>query len=562
MSVGFVMLAHRAPDRAVLVARHLARHNCPVIIHVDKRTPHKEFEQLASRVADVPLIQLAPRIACDWGTWSLVSASRRGAEQLLKDYPEISHVYLMSGACLPIKPVPRLIRYLKDHRGTDFIESVTIQDVPWTKGGLGDERFDLSFPFAWKRQKRLFDMWVELQRQIGRKRRMPAGLKPHMGSQWWCLSRETLTAILNDPERRATDRYFRKVWIPDESYFQSLVRKFGARVESLSLTLSKFDFQGKPHVFYDDHLGLLTQSNAFFARKIWPGAKGLYDHFLTQPDTPGAQDEPDGATEVDRVFAQALRRRTEGRQGLLSAGRFPQPGYETAPTAAPYAVFHGFGDVFEEFPHWVSNAIGSRTHGYLFATEGAEFAGERLGFAGALPAAPALRDYNPEAFLRNLIWNTRGEHQSFMYRPADDDGICEFLADDPNAYVAAVSGAWALPLLRSGRPVDNIRVEAARLQKREARHLDRLRERRTRARVRIWTLAELLARPAAPLQLIVDDFSVPGVQHLTEMPRMKPLDGLAQFLQDLRNAGMSPHTAGDVPKEAVRSPDHVISGRT
>ena len=540
------MLAHTALDRAALVARHLARHGCPVIIHVDKRTPRAAFEQLERRVADVPLIELAPRIACDWGTWSLVSASRQGAERLLEAHPDLSHVYLMSGACLPIKPVPRLIAYLAERPGTDFIESVTIRDVPWTQGGLGEERFDFSFPFPWKRQKKLFDLWVDWQRRLGRKRKMPAGLKPHMGSQWWCLSRETLRAILTDPDRAATDRYFRKAWIPDESYFQSLVRKFGTRIESLSLTLSKFDFQGKPHVFYDDHLDLLAGSNAFFARKIWPGATHLYEDFLTQSDS-GALATPRAATEVDRVFAQALKRRTEGRQGLIAAGRFPREGYETALTAAPYAVFHGFGDIFDGFPEWVTNAVGSRTHGHLFAPDRVEFADGRTGHAGALSDAPALRDYNPQAFLKNLVWNTRGEHQAFLFGPADNDDICEFLAEDPNAYVAAISGAWALPLLRSGQAVAAIRAEAARLQKREARHLSRLSERRTRSRVRIWTLAEFLAQPAAPLQHIVDDFSVPGAQHLTEMPRLKPMDGLAAFLQELRNAGMSPHTAGEVP---------------
>ena len=51
---------------------------------------------------------------------------------------------------------------------------------------------------------------------------MPEGLVPHMGSQWWCLTRQTLSAILQDPERAKYDSYFRKVWIPDESYFQTL----------------------------------------------------------------------------------------------------------------------------------------------------------------------------------------------------------------------------------------------------------------------------------------------------------------------------------------------------
>ena len=59
------------------------------------------------------------------------------------------------------------------------------------------------------------------------------------------------------------------------------MRLHAARVESRSLTLSKFDFQGKPHIFYDDHLQLLRRSDCFVARKIWPRANLLYNTFLT-----------------------------------------------------------------------------------------------------------------------------------------------------------------------------------------------------------------------------------------------------------------------------------------
>ena len=108
---------------------------------------------------------------------------------------------------------------------------------------------------------------------------MPAGLVPHLGSQWWCLTRATLSAILDDPKRAEFDRYFRRVWIPDESYFQTLARRHSRQVESRSLTLSKFDDQGKPYIFYDDHQRILQESGCFLARKIWPHAGRLYDHF-------------------------------------------------------------------------------------------------------------------------------------------------------------------------------------------------------------------------------------------------------------------------------------------
>ncbi len=241
MSVGFVMLAHASLNRAAEVARVISDADCPMVVHIDARVGD-EYEDFKALVGQLKNVSLTPRIACEWGTWALVQASRDAAEELLASHPELSHVYLISGSCLPIKPLHELIDYLNQHKDTDFIESVKIGDVPWTKGGLSDERFTLTFPFPWRKYRRLFDLWVEAQRLVKRKRRLPEGLSPHMGSQWWCLSRGTLQRILSDSRRQELDRYFRRVWIPDESYFQSLVRLYGTKVESRSLTLSKFDF--------------------------------------------------------------------------------------------------------------------------------------------------------------------------------------------------------------------------------------------------------------------------------------------------------------------------------
>ncbi len=159
------------------------------------------------------------------------------------------------------------------------------------------------FPFSWRRQRKLFDGYVRLQRRVGYKRKVPDGLVPHLGSQWWCLTRQTLSAILESPDRAEIDRYFRRVWIPDESYFQTMVRQFSANVESRSLTLSKFDYQGKPHIFYDDHLQLLRRSDCFVARKIWPEAAKLYQNFLHGDAASQASAEPNPG-KIDRLVLQ------------------------------------------------------------------------------------------------------------------------------------------------------------------------------------------------------------------------------------------------------------------
>jgi hypothetical protein len=215
MSVGFVMLCHTALDRAAQVARHWATRDCPVVIHVDKRVKRRTYDALVKALSDLDNVRFSGRHACEWGTWGIVAATQEASTIMLRHFPGVRHVYLASGSCLPLRPVEEMIAYLDSRPRTDFIESVTTEDVGWTIGGLDVERFTLRFPFSWRKQRRLFDGYVKLQRRLGFRRRIPAGIVPHLGSQWWCLTRQTLSAILENPEREEIDRYFRRVWIPD-----------------------------------------------------------------------------------------------------------------------------------------------------------------------------------------------------------------------------------------------------------------------------------------------------------------------------------------------------------
>lgn len=546
MSVGFIMMCHTALHRAEQVARYWATNGAPVVIHVDRRVNRDAFDGLKQALGDLPNVSFCKRFKCDWGTWSLVQAAQAGAEQMLERHPEVRHVMLTSGSCLPLRPVQELNGYLDARPRTDFIESVTTAEVGWTVGGINMERFTLRFPFSWKRRRRLFDRWVSIQRRLGVRRRIPADLEPHLGSQWWCLTRQTLSAILQDPQRPEYDRYFSKVWIPDESYFQTLSRRFSTEIESRSLTMAKFGYQGKPHVFYDDHLQLLRRSDCFVARKIWHRADRLYDAFLTprEPQFPLAEPKP---VKIDRLFAKAAERRTKGRPGLYMQSRYPWQDRENGKTSAPYSMFQGFSDLFENFDGWLAKYVGARVHGHLFAPERAEFAGGETVFNGCLIDSATLRDYNPKSFLTSLIWNARGERQCFMFSPRDTQDLNWFTATDPNAQISVISGAWAVTLFRQNRNFADIRREAARLQQIETEHLKILQSIYVKARARIWTMADFIENPMEPLQTIIDEISPRATRRLTEAPRMVDLTGFGQFLQNLKNQGMQPRLMGDFP---------------
>lgn len=546
MELGFIMLCHTALHRAAQVARHWATSGSPVVLHVDSRVKSKPYERLVADLADLPNVKFSRRHACEWGTWGLVAATLDAATLMLDAFPGVQSVCLASGSCLTLRPIEELKAYLAERPRTDFIESVTTADVGWTIGGLDAERFTLRFPFGWRKQRWLFDSYVRLQRAFRIRRSIPKGLVPHLGSQWWCLTRTTLAAILNDPDRPKYDRYFKKVWIPDESYFQTLVRLHSTTVESRSLTLSKFDHQGKPHIFYDDHLQLLRRSDCFLARKIWPQAHRLYREFLVTADRAHPRAEPSPG-KIDRLFSKATERRIRGRAGLYMQSRFPREGWENSPTAQPYSVFEGFSDVFEDFESWLSKTIGGRVHGHLYAPDRVHYAGGETIYNGCLSDSAALRDYDPKLFLTSLIWNTRGERQCFQFGPGDTQKISWFIAKDPNAQISVITGAWAVRVFRSKGDFSDLRREAAKLQQIEAAHLEILRSNQTKAKVRIWTLAEFLENPMEPLQGIVDEISPNAMRRLAELPRLADLRGFGRFIQDLRNQGMQPTLVGDIP---------------
>lgn len=149
--VGHIILAHENLHRTQQVAQHLADANMPVVIHVDSKSSDTDFEHLKAELANIPLVHFAGRKNTNWGGFSLVNTSLNCAEMLLDLYPEIGHVMLSSGSCIPTRPMVELSQLLAQNQGTDFIESVSIENEEWVQDGLGAERFKFYFPFSWKK---------------------------------------------------------------------------------------------------------------------------------------------------------------------------------------------------------------------------------------------------------------------------------------------------------------------------------------------------------------------------------------------------------------------------
>ncbi len=547
MTIGVVILAHEHLHRTRELAKAIASRRVKVMIHVDAHVDDAAYADLKVSLSKNAHIDFADRVACEWGHFSLVRAGMGAAEKLLNRWNQVSHVVQISGSCLPVRPIDELSEFLERQQDRDFVESHPADDGDWVIDGLGRERFTLYFPFSWKRQRLLFDASVEVQRKLGITRKLPEGIEPHLGSQWWCLSKATLKGILNDPDLPKYNRFFAKCWIPDEGYVATLARKHSANLVNRSLTLSRFDDQGKPHLYYDDHGDLLQQTDHFFARKIWHGADGLYARFLKGRGR--AQTRPlDTDFGLDLLFERAWDRRCNGRQGRLTIGRFPAAAYETQPsTVRDYGAFVGFGHLFDGFETWLSRTTGTLAHGRLFKKNAVQFAGHAQEMPGCIPANPAMRDHNPEQFLCNLLWSNADKRQSLMIEHSDSKRMGEFLAHDPNARLMVMRGGWVLELFQRNLTDDLIlKRQAERLRAAEV-HLDHEIAKAGREGVRYFDFADLLHNPNGVLTDIQNTLSPEVNLRPVDRILMRDFDGLVAFVARLNDLGINTQSLGDIP---------------
>ncbi|WP_146590429.1 DUF5928 domain-containing protein [Puniceibacterium confluentis] len=276
--IAFILLCHRDPDAIVKQAQSLTAVGDYIAIHFDARAPAAHFDKIRKALKGNPNVAFAKRrIRCGWGEWSLVQASLHAIRAAVDAFPRATHFYMLSGDCMAIKSAEYAHEFL-DRREADYIESVDYFAGDWIKTGWKEERLIYRHWFNERTQKRLFYGMFHLQRKLGLTRAIPQDLEIMIGSQWWCLRRRTVEWILDFIARRPdVTRFFRATWIPDETFFQTLVRHLvpGNEIDSRTLTFLMFTDYGMPVSFYNDHYDLLLAQDFLFARKISPAAKEL-----------------------------------------------------------------------------------------------------------------------------------------------------------------------------------------------------------------------------------------------------------------------------------------------
>jgi len=290
--IAFILLCHKDPEAVILQAERLTAAGDYMAIHFDARSDPQHFAMIRAALKDNPNVVFAKRrVKCGWGSWTLVQATLLAVESALDAFPRATHFYMVSGDCMAIKSAEFAHDFL-DAEDVDYIESFDYFDSDWIKTGMKEDRLIYRHFFNERTHKRLFYGALNLQRRLGMVRKVPDDLQIMIGSQWWCLRRRTIEWIVDFTRKRPdVMRFFRTTWIPDETFFQTIVRHLVPEneIRARTLTFLMFTDYGMPVTFYNDHYDLLLSQDFLFARKISPDAHELKERLGALYASQGAE---------------------------------------------------------------------------------------------------------------------------------------------------------------------------------------------------------------------------------------------------------------------------------
>lgn len=433
--IAFILLCHKDPAAIIAQAQSLTAQGDYVAIHFDARARTADYSAITTALGPDPNVTFArKRVKCGWGEWSLVQATLHALTAAEAAFPDASHFYMLSGDCGPVKSAA-YARRLLDQADRDYVESFDFHNSNWIKTGFKEERLIYRHFFNERAHKRMFYASLEVQKRLGLTRAVPSDIAVMIGSQWWCLRRRTIEAILKfTHERPDVTRFFSTTWIPDETYFQTLVRHLvpEPEIENRSLTFKMFSDYGMPVTFYNDHYDLLISQDHLFARKISPEATRLKGRLsdLWQSDRLDFASSQEG----ERLHAFLTGR---GRIGKRFGTRFWERESTLGPDRDLYMVVCKKWHVAKRLVHAISERLDIRAVDYLF-----DEATCKLPPLGGIERTLEKRNRHRRALLR-LLYDYHGtERMVICLDPANIDLMADFVTDRANTRILEVQCAF------------------------------------------------------------------------------------------------------------------------
>jgi len=257
--IAYLILVHRYPNqfkKLFMAIYHPANY---YLVHVDKRSGvglQTEIQDFLSSFANASLLKGQSIL---WGGYSMVDAELRGIEELLKISSEWEFFINLSAQDFPLKSQTHIQDFLSRNMGNDFIRVANQRKVrPETLN-------------------RIQNYFIEFRNRVlhtSIKRPYLRGVTPHIGNQWMIASRKFCEFVCYSPEVKRFKRFYRRTFIPDEGFFQTVIMNTGYKGTIVNDDKRTIDWvplgtiKLRPRDFTSKDADFLMASQGLFARKF------------------------------------------------------------------------------------------------------------------------------------------------------------------------------------------------------------------------------------------------------------------------------------------------------
>lgn len=278
----FLIYTFKDPELLARVAGALHPHR--VLVHVDAKVDEKPFRAAVAGQMD-RVEFLDDRVVVNWAGWSQLTALRRLVRRALDTSTSADdYIVMLSGSDYPLRSMPALTRFFDAHRGQQFLRAFDI-----VASGSEHYRREIEnrhfrdLPILRRRTttprvRRMRNAMIRALEAVARAlpaRKPPAGLVPAHGGTHFALTAGCL-AELEESVTPEIERYFARVFCPEESFYHSLLasgvgEKWGWRM---------VPFEGRGQHQYANLHHIEPSLEKVYTEADWPEVRDIDRFFI------------------------------------------------------------------------------------------------------------------------------------------------------------------------------------------------------------------------------------------------------------------------------------------
>jgi hypothetical protein len=260
MKIAYIISAYRLPDQLIRLVRALSEPGVRFLVHLDKRTLRDTYEIVREGFCSVDNVQLLDSHRCRWGDFGHVRATLKGIRELRRSGESFDYAVLLTGQDYPLRSNPEIAARLAADADAIYMQHRRLPRAGWAgRGGL--DRVEYHYVFFGRRPYR-----------IKLRRRFPRGFVPFAGSSYWAIPRAGVEYIGSFCDSNpAFVRYFRTTFIPDETFFHTILMNSPLRDRVVDDDLRYIawpDGASNPKILTTADLPDMMAGGALFARKF------------------------------------------------------------------------------------------------------------------------------------------------------------------------------------------------------------------------------------------------------------------------------------------------------